>query len=619
MSTLLDLASSSFLTIADADAVHPGGQRADPPPATFSDTFVRVLWSLGVRDAFGIVGGAIAPFAAALQRGGLRVIHCRHEAGAAFAATEAYFTSGRPSVVFTTTGPGILNALIGVSAARWDGANLIVVSGSTAGPQRGRWASQETSGYTMPVSGLYTEGPLFHYATTVEGPAELDVIARRLVLGLVQPGGFVAHVSLPIALQSAPMGTDPLPGLIPAGARAAGCNLKAAGEAARLLSAAPFVIWLGFGARGATLPILRLVERTGAVVMCSPRGKGIFPEDHPQFLGVTGMGGHDDVTEYLLRHRPDHVLVLGTRLGEATSFWDPQLLPGKGFIHVDLDPRVFGVTFPRQRTLGIQAEVGEFVQVLLSHLPMRPTAPAALPEETVRRPGAAGAAGAVLLAQEAGPVRPAFLMQAVQRLVVDSTDAVVMSESGNSFAWANHHLRFREAGRYRVSTGFGAMGHFTSGVLGAALGAGRKAVALVGDGALLMNNEINTAVAYRVPAVWIVLNDARYGMVEQGLRALGLAGVETRFPGCDFVQIARGMGADGVRVERERDVEPALRRALAAPGPFVVDVVVDPHAPSPVLRRVQSLLRQGIGASGAAPPAAESVAIGIAGFGGRLP
>jgi acetolactate synthase-1/2/3 large subunit len=190
-------------------------------------------------------------------------------------------------------------------------------------------------------------------------------------------------------------------------------------------------------------------------------------------------------------------------------------------------------------------------------------------------------------------VRAAALMQAIQRVIVDGSDAVVMTESGNAFAWGNHLLRFDEPGRYRVSVGFGSMGHFTAGVVGAALARGGKAVAVVGDGSMLMNGEVNTAVAAGARAVWVVLNDGGYGMVEHGMRALGFRPVQTEIPSVDFVALARSMGADGVRVEREVELDDALTAAMEAPGPFVVDVRVDPSEPGPWMKRIQALIAQG--------------------------
>ena len=102
--------------------------------------------------------------------------------------------------------------------------------------------------------------------------------------------------------------------------------------------------------------------------------------------------------------------------------------------------------------------------------------------------------------------------------------------------------------------------------------------------------EVSTAVRYRVPAVWVVLNDACYGMVEQGIRSLGWQTWHNEIPRVDFVAWARAMGADGVRVTCEPDLDAALARALAANAPFIVDVEVDPDELAPsVANRVKSL------------------------------
>ncbi|HYN63361.1 MAG TPA: thiamine pyrophosphate-binding protein, partial [Candidatus Limnocylindrales bacterium] len=447
-------------------------------PATLAEAVVETLSALGARHAFGVSGGAMAALWHALSKSTLAVRHFRHESGAAFAAIEAHFTSDRPVVVFTTTGPGLTNALTGLLAARGEGAKVIVLSAATTASQRGRWAIQETSSQSMPAD-LYSAGALFHFATLLESPDQLPAVARRLAHGLSRPGGFVAHVAIPTGLQAGEW-RGPLPDpSLSRGDEAPTAETIA--RCARQLSEAPFAIWVGFGARKASALVLRLAERTGAAVMCSPRAKGVFPEDHPQFVGVTGMGGHASTVSYMTEARPRRVLVLGTKLGEATSFWSPVMVPPDGFIHVDVDPEVPGVAYPTVPTLAVRADIGAFLAALLEHLPECPPAEVrfARPERLQIGPAVAGA------------VRPEALMVAIQEVVIERHSAVVLAESGNSFAWASHSLRFNQAGRYRVSTGVGSMGHAGAGVVGAALGRGGKAVAIIGDGAMLMNNEIN--------------------------------------------------------------------------------------------------------------------------------
>ncbi|MBW4599913.1 MAG: scytonemin biosynthesis protein ScyA [Calothrix sp. FI2-JRJ7] len=554
-------------------------------PLNVAEAVVQMLENLGIESAHGVAGGAMASLWGALSNSKVQVLNYRHETGAAFAAAEAYFASDCPTVTFTTAGPGITNALTGLFAARGEGAKVILLSACTSAPQRGRWAIQETSSHSLPTDGIFTSGTLFNYAITIESPAQLPQIFRRLALGLAQPGGFVAHLSIPTAVQNTPVDSVVIPQMT------TNCSSMAVSEnvitqTIQMLSEGPFAIWLGFGARHASKEILELAERTGAAVMCSPRGKGIFPENHSQFIGVTGLGGHGSVMTHMQEQTPLHTLVLGTRLGEPTSFWNPTMVPPGGFIHVDSDAEVPGVAFPNAPTFPIQCDIKLFVQALLDRLPsdFPSTSTLTLPNPEKDE-----------IAEATVPlVRPEVLMEAIQKVIVEGSDAIVMAESGNSFTWSTHCLRFPEANRYRVSTGVGAMGHVATGVVGAAFARKGKAVAIVGDGSMLMNNEINTAVKYGIPAVWIVLNDARYNMCYQGMQMLGMTGADATMPETDFVMVARGMGAEGVRVEEESDLESALEMAMKSSQPFVIDVMIDPNRRAPSKGRNQGLAAQGV-------------------------
>jgi acetolactate synthase-1/2/3 large subunit len=137
------------------------------------------------------------------------------------------------------------------------------------------------------------------------------------------------------------------------------------------------------------------------------------------------------------------------------------------------------------------------------------------------------------------------------------------------------------------------MGHFTTGCVGAALVGKRPVVTIVGDGAMLMNNEINTAVQYNARVVWVVLNDAQLGLNQHGMTALGMRPVETQMPRTNFVMFAESQGARGRAVASEADLAGALDWALTTDGPVVLDVNVDPGIPSPVVaERIASLQRQ---------------------------
>lgn len=568
---------------AAARSSHSSGvRRAVAAPRSVSETLAEVLVDLGATHAFGLLGGGVAPIYDAIARSSLALVHCRHETGAAFAALEASLASGRPSVVFATAGPGITNTLTGLHAALQEGGRVVLLAGTTSAAQRGRGAFQETTQASLP--GVFLSGSPFHYGEWIEDAAQVATVARRLALGIARPGGFVATIAVPVALQSALIGA-PIE-VRPRMARAPIAPPETLRACAEVVAREPLVIWVGFGARGAAAAVRELAERTGAMVLSTPRGKGTFPEDHPQFAGVTGMGGHSAAREAIARNKPARVLVLGSRLGEFSSFWDRDLIPQQGLIHVDADPNVLGMAFPSAPVWAIQSEIDGFVRGVLGELdklgvaPPQPAAAWGSPFPDAPEP------------QTSNLIRPTALMSALQRVFVEPGDTIVLTEAGNAFAWTSHHLAFRAPGRYRVSVGFGSMGHATTGVIGAALGGQCKAVAVVGDGAMLMQNELSTAATYGIDAVWVVLNDGRYNMTEQGMRSVGLDPHATSFREVDFVAAAHALGADGVRVDREEDLHAALLRAREANGPFVVDVHIDPTCAAPVGARNKNLLEQ---------------------------
>ncbi len=538
---------------------------------------VQMLSRLGVNQAFGVSGGAMAALWDALSSSPLRVHHFRHESGAAFAAVEAGFAGGRPTVVFTTTGPGLTNAMTGILVAREERARVIVVSAYTSASSRGRFPIQETTRSTLPPS-LYESGRLFHFASVIDDPAQLVALERELAAGLARRSGFVAHLALDTAAQRAPVARRPIrPSPVPVPAETP--TLARIQECVEALGDGPFALWVGFGARHAAREVTTLARRMKSPVMCSPRGKGIFPETDPLFVGVTGLAGHASVMRYLEECQPRRLLVLGSRLGEGTSFWDRRFVMPQGFVHLDVDPEVPGVAFGAAPTLAVIGDVGATLRAVLAGLRSagNDTNPE-LPHPEIDR----------VMRRADGLVRPEALMDAIQDRVVDRSGAIVLAESGNSFLWTTHRLRFTEPHRYRLSTNIGAMGHAAAGVVGAALATGRKAVAVVGDGALLMTNEINTAVQFEAPAVWVVLNDGRYGMCAQGMEVLGLT-ADSEIPPVDFASFARAQGAGASIVKHETELDRALEDAMSARGPFVVDVRIDPRSKAPASQRNAAL------------------------------
>jgi acetolactate synthase-1/2/3 large subunit len=544
-----------------------------PEARSIGRVLCEALVELGVTHGFGVLGGGIAAFAAGMDRSPLRFFHTRHEAGAAFAAIEAHFATGRPALVVTTTGPGFFNALNGAMAARADGAKLLVISGATSRALLGRGAVQETGATTI----LTQSSPLFHYASQPETVDELRGAIAALANGWAQPGGFVAHLALPMSLQTTVL-ADNVSLAPPRWTRARTSIDEATLDDVLARLRQPSLMLLGHGARGASAEAAAFARAAQLPVLSSPRAKGTFPEDDPLYVGVTGAAAHAEVTRYLGEHPPSTMLVVGSRLGEVTTFLAPIYVPRDGWIHVDVDPSAFGAAFPDVDVFGVVAEA----KALLAALHARALAtgwfahrsPQPMPRPRMTE----------VLAARDSDVRPAYLMEVVQRLVVEPDAATVMAEAGTSFIWCNHALRFTQPNRYRTSAAWGSMGHFTTGGIGAALASEKRVVAIVGDGAMLMNNELNTAAQYAADVVWIVLNDAQLALNQHSMAALGMRPIETQMPRTDFAAFARSQGANGISVKNELELADAIERALAMRGPVVVDVATDRNAVPPVLR-----------------------------------
>jgi acetolactate synthase-1/2/3 large subunit len=548
---------------------------------TFAQAFAAALEDLGVRHAFGVSGGAISAFWSALADSGIEVTHFRHESGAAFAACEASIDSGAPVVVFVTSGPGVTNVLTGMYAARHEPAQVILVSACTESAMYGRRPIQETGPRTLPQGGIFTAGPLFDYGATVTDPARLPALVAELSQRLA--GRFVAHLSLTLAVQRA----EVAPVSPRVRVAAAAPDEAAAGHAAAayaLLCGQPWVMWVGGGMRALAGPARRLACAAGVPVMATPRGKGVIAEGDPAYLGVTGFAGHGTVLAHLAEHPPEYTLVLGSSLGDFATGYHPAYAPASAFIHVDVDPSVYGQAYPAVKTVPVPCDAGRFCAELAALFEARPAAPLDLAVTPFAFDDPA-----------TGPVDPGYAMRAVQSVLVDN-GVLVLAETGNTLAWAISRLRFADPRCWRAPSGLvGSMGHFSTAVVGAALASGRKAAALVGDGSMLMLNEVSTAVHTGAPAIWVVFNDSSYNMCAQGARHLGLSNVDAAIPPTDFALLARALGAEGRTVDHPADLTGALTAALEASGPYVVDIRIDAERPAPTMSRAAGLLRDSTG------------------------
>lgn len=548
----------------------------EEPGATGAEQLVRMLWDLGVRFTFGICGREIIPLWSALQASQatdrpIVTIHARRESGAGYAAIGSWAQTGRPAGLFTTTGPGITNAITALETARAAGAKLVLVTPLTPIEHRHQLAIQETGFSGFVNRDVHLKGRLFDLVEQIESPSQLQPLAGRLANGFAAPGAFLAHIAIPATLQQVAIDLAPV---VPSRRRsAAALDPESADDIVELLADNRFVVWVGHGARHDAPAIRRLLDLTGAPVMSTPRGLGIA-DRHPQFIGTTGNAGRRSTVDAFVAYAPQLILVLGTAMDEASSGWMAELVAPDGFIHVDIDAEKFGRAYPQAATFGVQAEVRTVLDAILARsarlVRREPVALRSMPPRLT------------LVPADPRAIHPATAMDAIQRIIVAATQIPVLADAASSMFWATRHLVFDEPGRWFVENAWGAVGNAAGAVVGFAVGRGGPALAIVGDHAMHTEEEINTAVAYGIPAIWLVINDGSMGIVRHGMRKDGWPRADTDFPPTDFVAIAVAKGARGRRVTREEDLDDALLEAINADGPFVLDVVVDREAVAPI-------------------------------------
>lgn len=559
------------------------------------DVFLRYLEAEGVTHVFGIVGGLLYPFFAAVESGPLTLVMTKHEEGAAFMADGYARASGRLAVCAGTSGPGATNLLTGVACAFADGVPMLVISGQAASHALGKGAAQETPREGIDIVEMFQ--PVTKYSAMVTTAQSLAHHLRRaLRLALTGRPGPV-HLNVPVDLWEKPAEEDWFdPKTYRPDSRA--FDRLAVQRAADALFAAEFpVILAGSGVASANAQehLRALVELLPARVATSPRAKGVFPEDDPRSLGILGNAGHRDAREAVLGDEVDVLFAVGASLGETTTFnWTPRLAPKHCLIHLDIDADRIGRNYPIDVPLVGDAQA--ILVELVYHVHRRIREGAGPASRWRERP--APARGHARYDDPEGrvststPIHPARWRVELEQVLPD--DALIFSDIGGHMLFNLHHLCVRGKQRFFINLGFGSMGHGTIAPIGAALAyPGRPVFALVGDGCFAMNGmDLLTAAEHDVPVVWIVENNNMHGITWHCTRLLGkgasMKAAVYRRP-LDVAAIARAMGLHTRIVERPGQIQDAVREALRLGAPSVIEVRTDVNVMPPLGERAKTL------------------------------
>jgi acetolactate synthase I/II/III large subunit len=558
-------AEASDATAAPEATEHTG-------PRTVGRLVADALRAAGVRYAFTVPGESFLGLLDALGEAGIRVVATRHEGGAAFMAEAHGNLTGRPAACLGTRAVGSSNLAIGIHTARQNSTPMFAIVGQVERAHRGHEALQE-------IDQVATIGGLAKWAAE---PGDADAVAPVLGEALRQaaggrPGPVLLSFAEDLLDEQAPDDAR-IETSRPNQTRPSDEDLRWVIEL--LASSERPVILAGGGvlrARSST-ELLRFADLLQVPIIAGWRRPDVISNDHPLYIGMAGMGAPRTVTDRLAS--ADAMLVIGCRLNEPTSAQDTIPSADQRWAHVDIDPR---------RAIGLpvaERTIASDARAFLRAANERLVSKAVLDAELVRRRQANNeadraaweAASTVDADGESwsGPgVHPGRVITTLRRVLPD--DAILTTDAGNFAGWAGRGFRFRRPGTFIGPTS-GAMGYAVPAAIAAALvHRDRPVVALVGDGGMAMTMaELETATREGARIVALVFDNERYGTIRmwQERRGTGV-GIATDLGPIDFATVARGLGARGVRVERDSDVEPALRQALAEERSTVVQLAVD--------------------------------------------
>ncbi|ARJ05950.1 acetolactate synthase [Cnuibacter physcomitrellae] len=553
-----------------------------PELLTGSGAVLRTLELLGVKDVFGLPGGAIIPFYDELmQQDAIRHILVRHEQGAGHAAEGYAAATGEVGVAIATSGPGATNLVTAIADAYLDSVPLLAITGQVFSHLMGTDAFQEADivGITMPIT-----KHAFLVKRAEEVPAAIAAAYQIATTG--RPGPVLVDITKDAQQNTAPFVWPPkvdLPGYRPI-TKAHGKQIQAA---AQLLSESRRpVLYVGGGVirAEASAELLAFAEATGAPIVTTLMARGAFPDSHPQHLGMPGM--HGTVPAVLALQESDLLISLGARFDDRVTGRAADFAPGAKVVHVDIDPAEIGKI--RTADVPIVGDVKEVLSDLLAAwADVSGGADLDLTEWWERLHALQAEYPLGYSEPSDGLLAPQYVVQRIGELT--GPEAVYAAGVGQHQMWAAQFIKYERPHAWLNSGGAGTMGYAVPAAMGAKVGEPNRVVwAIDGDGCFQMTNqELATCTINKIPIKVAIINNSSLGMVRQwqnlfydgrfSFTDLNTGHDTVMVP--DFVKMADAYGALGIRVTKKEEVDAAIKLALETNDrPVVIDFVVSREA-----------------------------------------
>jgi acetolactate synthase-1/2/3 large subunit len=518
------------------------------------EAIVSGLVAHGVDTVFGLPGAQIYGLFDAFQQAQLKVIGARHEQACGYMAFGYARSSGRPGVFSVVPGPGVLNAGAALLTALGCNEPVLCLTGQVPTQFLGKGRGHL---HEMPDQ-LATLRTFVKWADRVEYPDNAPALVSRAFQEMLsgRRGPVALEMPWDVFTQRAETGDskvfDPFPAPKPDPDR-----IKAA--AALIAGSKTPMIFVGSGAIGAREEILELAEMIDAPVVAFRSGRGIVSNAHE--LGLTMAAA------YRLWPQTDLMIGIGTRMElPASSFRWPFQPQGLKSIRIDIDPSEMRRLTP---DAAVVADAQAGTRALLAAV-----SKAGYSKSSGRRAAIRDASAAAL--QEIQKVQPQMAYLNILREVLPQNAIVTDELSQVGFAsWYGFPIY---EPRTFITSGYqGTLGSGFPTALGAKVAnPNRPVVAITGDGGFMFGvQELATAVQYGIGVVTLVFNNNAYGNVrrDQRERFDGRV-VASDLVNPDFVKLAESFGVGAARVTSPDHFRPALEKALAHGGPYLIDIEV---------------------------------------------
>jgi pyruvate dehydrogenase (quinone) len=524
---------------------------------TVADNMVAALRKSGVQRVYGLPGDSLNGFVEALRRdGSVDWVHVRNEEAGAFAAAADAMLTGELAVCVGSCGPGNTHLINGLYDAQRSRVPVLAIAAQIPGAEIGGEYFQETHPqHTFTECSVYTElisNP--EMAPRVFEIAMRTAVERRGVAVVVVPGEIFLAKADRIELPAPVRAAEPV--VRPSNAELA--------QAAELLNAARSVtILAGHGCANAREEVLSLAGALAAPIVHTLRAKEVLEYDNPYDVGMTGLLGFS--SGYKAIEDADVVLMLGT------DFPYRQFLPAKTYIQVDLRGEHLGRR--ADLTLGLVGTVRDTAAALT------PLIASGRSEDHLRETQdhyirtRSGLDEFAVNDRNRSPMHPEYVARVLDS--VADQDAVFTVDVGSPVVWAARYLKMNGQRRLVGSFNHGTMANALPHAIGVQSAyPERQVISMSGDGGLAMlMGELLTLIQMNLPVKIVVFNNHSLNFVELEMKAAGIVNWGTDLVNPEFAAVAEAVGLHAVRVEHPDDLEEAMRKALAYPGPALVEVL----------------------------------------------